>query len=371
MIRLLKKSAGSQSGAVLVVTLAVVSVLITAALYFASAAGRSAMATRHLKDTFIARQKALAGLALGRMILVEDASDSETDSVQEPWADPEILRQAVDALGYKKDTLILKIEDELGKIQVNALITGYPGHQIAIPQWEVLERFFRLTLKKGSANGSADPLVIMNGLKDWLDSMDDDAVTGLSGAETDVYQDLVPPYRCANGPVKSMGELLLINGTAGLDPGSLAGSLTVYGLSRNRPGKNQYRYSGRINVNTASQDVLAALLPEGLEELALELVEYRSRRQENLKTFTNRLDKGWVEKVIDLSEKEKNRLNRLTAFSSDTFKITCSAVENSAQVSLTAYIKRLKLADSGKWTCRILQMEQNPQHGQTTFHLQD
>ncbi len=49
--------------------------------------------------------------------------------------------------------------------------------------------------------------MIINSLKDWLDSGDDDAITGLSGAESDYYEGLEPPYSCKNGPMDNLGEV--------------------------------------------------------------------------------------------------------------------------------------------------------------------
>jgi len=57
-----------------------------------------------------------------------------------------------------------------------------------------------------------DPSAIINSIKDWLDSGDDDAITGLSGAESAYYQDLDPPYPCRNGPFPHLGELALLKG---------------------------------------------------------------------------------------------------------------------------------------------------------------
>jgi len=61
-------------------------------------------------------------------------------------------------------------------------------------------------------NEDATPTAIINSLKDWLDSGDDDAITGLSGAESSYYQSLDIPYPCKNGPVLHVGELALIKG---------------------------------------------------------------------------------------------------------------------------------------------------------------
>ncbi|WP_172683931.1 type II secretion system protein GspK [Desulfosarcina cetonica] len=70
--------------------------------------------------------------------------------------------------------------------------------------WErLLEHVFSLF----EAQPDSDPNMIINSLKDWLDSGDDDAITGLSGAESDYYEGLEPPYSCKNGPMDNLGEV--------------------------------------------------------------------------------------------------------------------------------------------------------------------
>ena len=44
------------------------------------------------------------------------------------WADPDALSYAVQILSLEEGSLSLAIRDEMGKIQINALIDGYPGH---------------------------------------------------------------------------------------------------------------------------------------------------------------------------------------------------------------------------------------------------
>jgi DNA uptake protein ComE-like DNA-binding protein len=50
---------------------------------------------------------------------------------------------------------------------------------------------------------------IADAIIDWRDTDDQ---PGASGAETDYYQSLQPPYRCKNGPFETVEELLLVKG---------------------------------------------------------------------------------------------------------------------------------------------------------------
>ncbi|MDX2439447.1 MAG: type II secretion system protein GspK, partial [Desulfobacterales bacterium] len=228
-----------------------------------------------------------------------------------------------------------------------------------------------------------DPVEIINCVKDWLDSNDDDAVTGISGAESDYYLDLDPPYVCANGPFNHLDELLNVKGiskdllkTEGLDPGDesydepgdepddlesneleLSDIFTIYGLDREKTQKGGYRYSGKVNINTAGVDVLAGLLPEGMEAFAQDLVDYREQKSEEGDVFVNPLDKGWYKRVIELSKKEQDQLDRSITYVSDVFKVECIAQKNDTKIELVAVLKKEKHKASGKWMFRIIQME--------------
>ena len=104
----------------------------------------------------------------------------------------------------------------MGKIQVNALV-NYPDsrqfNEAQRPLWErFLQHFADRKELKLDLKDDSEPAAIINSLKDWLDSGDDDAITGLSGAESSTYEDREPPYPARNGPVQDLDELLLVKG---------------------------------------------------------------------------------------------------------------------------------------------------------------
>lgn len=351
----------------LVVTLAVVAVLLAAGLWLAKFTGDAVMITLIEKDRFQADQLALSGIEIAKLILVEDAAKNDTDSVQDTWADPEKLSRAVALLGIEKETLTIKIIDELSKIQMNALIRKFPGNELNPDQANLWERFFS---NQGKPEEALDPAERVNAVKDWLDSQDDGAVTGLSGAETDFYMGLTPPYACADGPFYHVEELFKIKGfseddfkkktlLSGENPEEkvLADYFTVYGLGNNPGSEGGYHYPGLININTAGIEILSALLPEGMELLAEDLVDFRQEKSEDKTEFIHALDQGWYKKVIDLPATEQARLDRIVVYSSRFFKIESSARKNYSSTTLNAFLIREKNALSGKWTCRVLQME--------------
>ncbi|MBU0973018.1 MAG: general secretion pathway protein GspK, partial [Proteobacteria bacterium] len=303
-----KKILTNNSGIALMVTLAVISVLLTAALYLARITGESVMATGKETDDFIAREMALSGIHLAMALLAEDAAKNEIDSVQEDWANPKKIIDAVNQLGFAQGTLLLTITDELGKLQVNALLKAFPGNELNQDQIMLWENFLSLRIAPDKSEDSQDVSEIINSLKDWLDSGDDDAITGLSGAESEYYLGLEYPYACSNGPFNRVSELLSVKGitpellhtgTAEEAPGDtppekaleFTDVFTVYGMEKASPGPKTYGFPGKININTAGIEVIAALLPRGMEDLARDLIDFREETAEDEETFINLLDK--------------------------------------------------------------------------------
>jgi general secretion pathway protein K len=368
-------------GIALLVTLGVISVLLTGALHLAKITGKSIIATGNQRDGFIARQMGMSGIHLAMAIMASDASDQSNgskgliDSVQEDWANPEKISMAIAQLDFPPGSLSLKITDELGKIQVNSLIKRYPGREVNQNQIRLWENFLALRISRDKSLDGRDPAAVINALKDWLDSEDDDAITGLSGAESDYYRQLEPPYFSQNGPINLISELFLIKGftqdlletmpgttsETNLDEEKSLGEktdfedlFTVYGLSSRSPSGKTYAYPGRININTARIEILTTLLPGGMESLAENLMDFRQKKSENGEFFTNLLDKGWYERVIDLSEEEKKTFDSLIRYDSNLFKAQCLAMVNQTSIKISAYILREKTTNH--WGCRILQL---------------
>ncbi len=199
----------NQKGVALIATIAVVAILCVVALEAGRLAKQAASGTIIEKDMFAAREKAMSGIHLAMMLLTLDAADNEVDSIQETWADSEKITEAVTAIGLNPADLSLKIVDEMGKLQLNALLAQFPGNEPNEAQMAVLERFLTLAAPEDKPEEAGSAVEIVNALKDWLDSKDDDAITGLTGAETNYYESLEVPYSCANVPSSILANYFL------------------------------------------------------------------------------------------------------------------------------------------------------------------
>jgi len=303
-----------------------------------------------------ARQAAVA-------LLIDDRKKNDIDSVQDAWADPEVIANTLKRLTFETGKLNYFIEDELGRIQINALVQYPQGRlppQQQVDLWErILDGFISAD---ETLFADVEPFTIIHSLIDWLDFGDGNAITGLNGAESDYYESLDPPYTCRNGPLQHISELRWIRGMnetlfEGVEgqPG-LRDFLTVHGLPED---DSQFTFTGEININTAPEPVIRALLPEPYSDLAKAIVDYRDEKADG--QFVNDLSQpGWYRNVpgmgnvpIDQIDQKRIRLK------SHLFRIRMAAEINGQQKGVMMIIQRKEVSD-GKLGCQVIRRESDP-----------
>ncbi len=98
------------------------------------------------------------------------------------------------AFGDEGDTYRFGVMDESSKINVNAMMRmDNSGDDL----YDVLKKLPNMTEDIAAA------------MVDWLD---EDTEPRPGGAEDETYSQMTPPYRCKNGPIDSIDELLLVRG---------------------------------------------------------------------------------------------------------------------------------------------------------------
>lgn len=340
-------------GIALLITVAILSVVVAVSLEM-NRRGRSA-ATRAVieqnRTTLSAMASAVVHAAMA--ILVRDKADTQIDSIQEAWANSDIVKAVVAEMVFEAGEVAVDIQDEQAKIQVNALVQGSGGRQYNESQRLLWDRFLRRMQARLSPKEPFEPDAVICCLKDWLDSEDDDAISCLNGAESDYYLGLTPPYPCRNGPIPHIGELMRIKGiSADLFYGlphekGISDHITAYREEEAMP----MGFAGRININTASLPVLAAMLPSGKEDLAQLLADYRVEMSD-AKYIHDLSSPTWYKQVAGLQGVVIDP--RLIAVSSDLFRIRASARMDQHSVTATALVRRENDPATGKYGCRIL-----------------
>ncbi|MFC1667881.1 general secretion pathway protein GspK [Chlamydiota bacterium] len=138
-------------------------------------------------------------------------------------------------------------EDESGKINVNMLFNESNNeNEEVVKQVKVLLRSQQLH------EWLIDPIL------DWIDQ---DQTSRLHGAEDEYYTSLQYPYKARNGFLQDISELKLIRG---LEKNNLNRFFTVFS-------------NGKININTASKEVLFALSDMLNQELVEAIIMYREK----------------------------------------------------------------------------------------------
>ncbi len=243
----------NESGVALILALVFVALLSAIVFSFMYEMEVDASFAQNQGADFQAQLAARSAAVDGMMILAEQYADmlesgmppidSELDGSQ--WAMGASFQTLNDA------TMRTSIADEYGKLNLNALLTYNNGTQERNdPLIDALRQFF--ALRSRDAYDPVDAII------DWLDYDDMDAEEP-DGAENSYYTSLENPYPCKNGPMDTIEELLLIKGiTAELYFGNadeeeqqlpLSEYLTVHG-----------DWAGRVNVNTAREEVIAAVI---------------------------------------------------------------------------------------------------------------
>jgi len=247
---------GNERGMVLLLVLVVVALLSALLTEFAYSSLVDLRLAETFRDTTRAYYLAAGGVRVGRMLLQEDRNGY--DGADELWS------QGVSGYPVGEGTVSIAIEDLGGRVDLNRLVDA-TGNVDVVSMDRCLRLFDNL--------GLDDPDALVDALIDWLDP---DGETRPLGAEGEHYLGLEHPYPVKDGSLESLDELLLVRGFDESVLEQLAPHVTVHGAER-------------INVNTASVEVLQSLAEEMDRPAAEAIVDARRetpfRDLERLKTL--------------------------------------------------------------------------------------
>ncbi|MBI3771852.1 MAG: type II secretion system minor pseudopilin GspK [Gammaproteobacteria bacterium] len=220
-----------QRGVALITAVLIAALVAATAVAMASRQQLDIRRTANLFDTDRAYLFALGGESFARMILADDRRRNNVDGLDEFWA-KEVTIPVEGAV------LSGKMTDQQGLFNLNNLVTD-DGR----PSEPDIKRFEHLLNVLGM-DGKLSRAVV-----DWIDPDIEPQFSG--GAEDDVYMQLNPPYRAANGRMASPSELVLVHGFSYADYQKLAPFVTALPVRT------------KLNINTAPPELLATVV-EGL-----------------------------------------------------------------------------------------------------------
>jgi len=299
----------NSNGTALVITLFVIAALTTLAVAFSHDTGIELNLTEYSRDSRMAHQIACSGANLA-MALINQDEDRDVDSLDETWA--QFNQEMIPWKLEEDSTLKGRIVDVNSKLNLNKLIDkDADKFEIKAKRLQLL--FFALGLEESQA----DPIL------DWLDS--DDDTERMEGAENLYYESLENPYTCANGPFITITQIQMVKGVPDI----------IKKLEKE--GKNLFDYitingDGRININTASAEVLRSLDEDITDDIAQSIIDERQ-----INFFAN-ID-NFTKRVIDIYGLSDD-IKALITIQSDSFSITMESVYRTSLSKVTAIVQR-------------------------------
>lgn len=218
-----------QSGIALVTAMLVVAIVATVAAALAVGQQLWLRQAQNLAERAQAEALRQGAINYALVLLARDATQGNTDHLDELWAKP------LPPLPAEGGLIAVAVRDAQGRFNLNNLVRG------GAPSAPDIAVFQRLLRAEGLSPALTEAII------DWLDP---DGEVRPGGAEDIDYMNLPQPYRAANQAIASVDELRLIKG------------FDAAGVDKLRPFLVALPEPTAVNVNTAEPAVLAALFPD-------------------------------------------------------------------------------------------------------------
>jgi len=309
----LRDIARDSRGVVLILVLSTVAMFTAMVLSFSSDQGYDIELAYNFRDSLQAYYLADAGVEAAKALLKDD--NPNYDGLDEDWAKFSEYAAASSAF-LDGPVFVGEITDECSKIDINSLVKedGEPD-PTRIEQLKRLFGILNIDITEDELNNLIDAII------DWLDP--DDEPTGLGGAEDDFYQALDRPYVCKNRNMDTIEEILLVKG---MKKEYFYGTKDYEGISK----YITVGTGGKININTASKEVLMSLSDDIDDADVEDIMDHRPyKRIEDAK------------KEMYSVTSSPSQVDDLITVESKRFKVEVTAsMPSGANLVLTAVIDR-------------------------------
>ncbi len=229
----------------------VIAILSVVVLEFSFAMRTEVNITRHYQEEVLLEAYAKGGVqrAIAELVYKHDARIQQLRKTLKTEEIPEEKKEwSTDGrsyfLPYERGECEIKVMSEGGKVNINV----------------VSEATLRKIITQMGLEGEGRDMVT-DSILDWRDT---DDFFRLNGAENDYYQSLKEPYRCKNGNLDSIEELLLVRG---ITPGLFYGKKEISskdGKKGEQIGLKDlfsiYSPAEQVDINSAPLPVLRVVL---------------------------------------------------------------------------------------------------------------
>ena len=246
----MQKRASKEKGLALIITLLITALIVAVVTEIVHAVYIHTSFTSSYKDGQRAALLAEGGVELATSVITHMFKDKSYSLLRDKEARQTI--QADDAV------VSLRVEDELAKVSINSIV---------LPNGEINPENYATFLRLLKGIGLEDELA--DALSDWIDINDEPRPMG--GETYDYYKRLSQPYSAKGGALDTLEEVLLVKGYSPQIYKRLSPFITVYA---EEPGVMGIP---KININTASKEVLMALSSDVTGDMAQMVIEYRDK----------------------------------------------------------------------------------------------
>lgn len=342
----------TEKGVILIVSLWMVAIL---AIFAVSIGRQSAISLKltsydidKLKAYFIARAGIIRALAEKRLEYKENLSIG-VDALSQPWANNKKLFDR-HHLGDGSYTVGYEYPSPKRSDDVPVTLYGLMDEESKININTTTEETIKNLLVYFDIDED-DAVDIAGAIIDWRDKDDDVASSEdrlLYGAEDTYYQGLLQGYDCKNSDFDTIYELLLIKGITPQTLNMIKPYITVFG-------------SGKVNINSASEPVLTALIGPAFTNLPSKIADYREGEDDIIgtsddawfsfgSTITDRGKEGFVE-IKNLQDAEwYANIYGITIYEYKKIKDLVSGLDSQLSVTsdtyraiVSAQVKKVKM----------------------------
>jgi general secretion pathway protein K len=301
-----------QSGVALITVLLITAVITIIVASMATQQSVDIRRTANILDRNQAYLFTLGAEDWAKRVLDEDRKKGSLDYRLEDWAVslPPIEVEGGSISGF--------IQDRNGCFNLNNLVENGVGRP------DDINRFRRLLAALELSPDLADAIV------DWIDT--DNQVSYPGGAESDYYARLDPPYAIANRTLISSSELAAVKG------------MTPEIMAKLRPQVCALPKRTRININTATPEVLMTLAPNMTPAIVDAIIEARDAPVSGVPS------KGYFKNVSELytipqfnailNSAIKAQIQQDYGVASDFFLVTANGHYAEADVILYSLLER-------------------------------
>lgn len=344
-------SFSAKDGTILITTLWILSILSLLSIGVAGRMGLELKLAGFYRDDM--KALFLAKAAIERAIYEKEKNDglADADILNESWANDKGLFDNQNISGTEKSAYTVKylykesladngtelygMMDEASRIDINKIIEN------GAPELKRTQHLVNL-LKNVCKLEDDDAKDRVNNLIDWMDS-DDARIAQPDQAENEIYGETAEAKYCKNRKLDSIDELLLVKGFDSMILyGGKEGEDKKYGIIGYITIYTEGAQAGKVNVNTAPEEVLVAL---GFRDLlAKDIISHRKNdvktgEPENIPIITSEISLNFFQSLPNYQPTDEEGINNnilpyLTA-TSNAFRINVYGKVNRVEKHIT------------------------------------